>query len=200
VYTLEGGVFFDNIILTHNLTVLDEFTAATWPPKRAREEQDVAAGRRDAEVPAALLRVSRLLGLDLQAALACFSSDPDRFNTDYALPLLLACAVLVVAAVVLRAAAQWTLGARQRRRHAGRAKGLGAKDEDVAGIIFPGEIQKTSAVSPALASRLAAESCRRARVLSSPLQYQSFSAPPTPSHTGARTIFEMADDALRVVD
>lgn len=215
VYSLEGGILFDNIIMTHSRSTLEAFAAATWEKKHAKEVslykahleaigEDEGLFRLPECSPDSLLaRACSAIGFDSGAALDCYWREPERFKTEYALPALVFCIGLIVFCTLLRGAAEFVAGrwAERQQKHAERAKAK--RLEEAQGFVLPGEIQKTAATlhlpSPKLADSLGTQ--RRTRMLSSPLQHQSFSAPPTPSHPSAhKTIYQFGDEELERTD
>lgn len=220
VWSLEGGVLFDNILLTHDAAVLAAFTQATWQAKNALERAALdtllassrtpeaerrAVGRQDyCPLSARRRQPEGLYEHGLHAArqaAAVALEDPRRFRAEYARPAFLGC----LSALLCTALAGWLVDMlvqrRARRRAAQKSKAVQADELD--DYSLPGSVQKSAqAAAKAVPAPAAEGAVARQRVFSSPLQrLQAASAPTSPrplefGRAGPATILEEPEDGL----
>lgn len=200
--------------MTHDQEQLSNFTAASWEKKYSFERAALAASliteapvdRASGDVLFAFDGIDECSGLlcpllsKLSTASDCFRNDFERFQTDYAAPALILSITLILGTMLLG-----FIFERLRRTPTRPAakKVDPAEDVSQATVYFPGEIQKSQATlyppSPKLPEGHAGY-LRRSRVLSSPLQYQSFSAPGSPRLPTVKSDLPETEELLDLVD
>jgi len=126
VWTLEGGIVFDNIILTHDRNMLSKFTAKTWELKRGMEEAELKRllesamsseeekkdiGRKEHNwinaIQAQPGGIYEKAVCSMRNAIQVYNEDPETFKETFAQPIFFGCILMVFAAVILRAIAEW---------------------------------------------------------------------------------------------
>ncbi len=188
VWSEEGGVLFDNILITHDLELRKSFTGETWKVKHELERNGLEAllqsalsstedlesiGRQEYDwLTTGFVEPSSLfdrIELGIRRATNLYYEKNDEFKSKCAFPILLFSLISIIVVILLRKIIEGFIWKERKTEKK-------TVDEDEEIPIFR-EIQKTAQASeiPAV---------RRQRMFSSPLQFrQSHSAPSSPIAT-----------------
>lgn len=190
VWSLEGGLLFDNILLTHDRQTAKDFAEATWVKKNGHEREAMERHLQNhldlfplpKEYSNPVFDKLGPLGTHLNKAVDRYLTNPENFKAEYAFPVFVISIALVLGAVIIRALCEKVFN---RKTETPKKEKL-SDDDGTAPHIPSAEIQRSihtlSPPSPKLADPAKAFQ-RRFRMGSSPLQYhQSQSAPNSPSH------------------
>lgn len=199
VWTVEGGVMFDNILLTHDKGLSDRFTEATWKVKNKLERKQLedllGSASLDDHQKESIGRQTYDWINDCNDSLNLYDSiltapkellrlyrdEPEEFKTTVAKPVFISCILMVISAILIRAFVEKIM-ATTKKEPVKKGKKV-IIDEDDDDVQIPGEIRKTVRLASPIPRPLPEVIQKRERMFSSPLQFQSsFSAPPSPSH------------------